>query len=346
MEWRITSPAAEETLITKPTWRSYVSACSPTRPRCAWLLIRWAGADLHLLFDQRRFVLVPKISRSSPTPAYALAIHVLDNSDESGERSDLYQNATLQPEYARVISRECLFARFAWALFPFLRNFLDVPIRRRLAVITRTDAPADQARMRPRPRWMTHAEYRAHLHQRGESLNGSRKRRSSQISQDESGGVRDDDASTERRGRRSSPGQDAAQDRDERQLRDAAEWYEQHGRYARVESPDERQLGEGTAWYRKHGRFASVDGPDEDDWEDEASRGRLRGRGHTPEGWVSDDDDDDDNIPNLSRSWTTSSNRSSWLEPPGVDLAGSRAGPDKTSGGATTPKGLLESCEA
>lgn len=311
---------------------------SPLVPFCAVVLTLCVGADLHLLFDQRRFVIVPKPSRLSPTTSYALALHVLDTGEGSGELSDLYQNIPLQPEYDKVLSREFVFARFAWALFPFLRNFLEAPVSRRLAVLTRNEAQANQTRMRPQPQWMNHAEYRAHLHQRGDS----RKRRSSQMSQDEDSRARDDDAFQERRGRRRSPGQDLWLDPDERQLRDATEWYEKHGRFASVESPSEQQLREGTEWYQKYGRFASVDWPNDDDWEDVADHGRPRTRGHTPEGWVPDPDD----IPNLSRSFTTSSNQSSWLEPPGADLERSRANFDKTGGGEdNTQKGSMESCQ-
>lgn len=322
----------------------------------------WAGADLHLLFDQRRFVVVPKPLSSSPTTSYALAIHVLGYDEECCELSDLYQNVTLQPEYARIIGREFLFARFAWALFSFVRNFLDVPIRRHLAVITKSSAQAHQSLPRPQRQWMDATEYKAHLHQRGESMSGSRKRRSSQISQDESDGNTEDDAYQERWQRRRlgdaallDPGERSLygatdwyekhcrfasrETPGERQLREATDWYEKHCRFASRETPNERRLREATEWYEERGRFASLDWADDDD-DDGENRGRLRRRGYTPEGSVSDPGD----VPNLSSSFTTGSNRSSSMEPPATELNKCWAGFDESSADGSTQKARLDSC--
>lgn len=98
--------------------------------------------------------------------------------------------------------------------------------------------------------------------------------------------------------------------------------------------PGERQLLEATEWYEQHGRFASVD------WvEDTEHRGRprLRDPRSPDKGWATDPDD----MPNLSRSLTTDSNRSSyWIEPPATELEGWAV---DTQAGATveTGKGLL-----
>lgn len=297
--------------------------------------MKCAGADLHLLFDQRRFAIVPKPSSSSPTPSYALAIHVLRHDEESRELSYLYQNVPLQPQYARKIGREFLFARFAWALFFSVRNFLEVHSRRHLAVITRSSARANQTLSRPQRQWMNATEYRAHLHQRGETMSGSRKRRSSQISQNEEDGYVDDDASQER-WQRCSLGGTTLPDPGERSLRDATDWYEKHCRFASRETAAERQLRVATEWYEEHGRFASVDWPDDED--DGENRGRPRRRGYTPEGSSSDPGD----VPNMSSSFTASSNRSSSMESPAMELSKTCAGFDESRIGGTTQKGRLE----
>lgn len=68
--------------------------------------------DLHHLFDQRRFTLVPKRTRENETPK--LSIHLLA-SGLSTELGQLYHNRVLQP--LRGIAVPFLFARFAWSIF-------------------------------------------------------------------------------------------------------------------------------------------------------------------------------------------------------------------------------------
>ncbi|KUI60915.1 hypothetical protein VP1G_11240 [Cytospora mali] len=210
-------------------------------------------ADLHQLFDQRRFAIVPKPSATLPssgTPsstfsAHAHAIHVLDNGEETGEFPDLYQNASIQRGYVDKLSREFLFARSAWALVPLLRSFLETPVSRRLAVIVNKDENKDKPTRilsdlsHPLVQWMNNTQFTEHLHEKGESRNGSRKRRPAQMTRDAETDVEDD----------------------------------------AYLDPAQKQLNETTRWYEAHGRYAAVDFCP-DDWEDDkdVNRGRSRYR--------------------------------------------------------------------
>ncbi|EOD47903.1 hypothetical protein UCRNP2_5350 [Neofusicoccum parvum UCRNP2] len=88
------------------------------------LLLR---ADIHYIFDRRRFVLVPRPHAvdDSSVPA----VHVLA---PSPELVALYHNVPLQP--LRGVAAEFLFARFAWSIFPYLQTFLSARADRRLVV--------------------------------------------------------------------------------------------------------------------------------------------------------------------------------------------------------------------
>ncbi|TLS21104.1 uncharacterized protein PpBr36_10489 [Pyricularia pennisetigena] len=77
--------------------------------------------DLHLLFDQRRYVFVPKLPPppQSPLPSHqqlfrVMASHVL--LPEYPQFANMYHNRLTQ-EPLRGLSLEFLFARFAWAVF-------------------------------------------------------------------------------------------------------------------------------------------------------------------------------------------------------------------------------------
>ncbi|KAL8826766.1 MAG: hypothetical protein Q9170_007277 [Blastenia crenularia] len=72
--------------------------------------------DLHRGWDRMRFVHTPKRNTSG---APEFVTHVLA---PSKELVDLYHNARLHPLGA---ARECMFARFAWAMFPLLSGFLQ-----------------------------------------------------------------------------------------------------------------------------------------------------------------------------------------------------------------------------
>ncbi len=73
------------------------------------LLLR---ADLHRAFDKLQFIFIPKANGVLVTHALGSAI----------ELRNLYHNATLHQVGA---GPQFLFARFAWAIFPFLRGFLQ-----------------------------------------------------------------------------------------------------------------------------------------------------------------------------------------------------------------------------
>lgn len=123
----------------------------------------------------------------------------------------------------------------------------------------------------PRFEWMNSAQYVQHLSQRGEIRSGSKKRTSSQMTRDEEA---DDDAYTERRGRR-------------RESIDSAD------AHLVLLDPYKRQLEEATRWYEECGRYASVDFPP-DSWEDvagpecgRANHRERRYRKHPPRGKLS-----------------------------------------------------------
>ncbi|KAL8728303.1 MAG: hypothetical protein Q9181_005386 [Wetmoreana brouardii] len=69
-------------------------------------------ADLHKTFDDNKFVFVPKDGD--------FVVHMLE---PSSELTATYHNSRLHP--LDFVPREYLFARFAWALFPFIEGFLQ-----------------------------------------------------------------------------------------------------------------------------------------------------------------------------------------------------------------------------
>lgn len=83
-------------------------------------------ADLHIAFDNPKFVFVPKPS-SLRSPQ--LVTHLVE---ASGELEHLYHNRLLQPMRSSI---ELLFARFAWTILPFLESFLIGRERRRLLLV-------------------------------------------------------------------------------------------------------------------------------------------------------------------------------------------------------------------
>ncbi|EJT71213.1 hypothetical protein GGTG_10473 [Gaeumannomyces tritici R3-111a-1] len=76
-------------------------------------------ADLHRVFDERHFCLVPKVGDNSggdadPLESPQLVLHVF-NSTPSGQLPGLWHNRAAHPIPATV-AVECLFARFAWTV--------------------------------------------------------------------------------------------------------------------------------------------------------------------------------------------------------------------------------------
>lgn len=76
-------------------------------------------SDVHSAFDDRKFVFVPKESR--------WVVHFLDLTNTLGR---LYHNAVLELDPG--ISLKFLLARFTWAVFPLVRQFLEVGVARNL----------------------------------------------------------------------------------------------------------------------------------------------------------------------------------------------------------------------
>ncbi|KAH7019711.1 hypothetical protein EDB80DRAFT_676682 [Ilyonectria destructans] len=86
-------------------------------------------SDIHRMFDERHFCMVPKMDEtgsetSNSTPAPHLVVHVF-NSIPSEQLPKLWHNRELHT-LPSVVSVECLFARFAWTIFSpaVFREFL------------------------------------------------------------------------------------------------------------------------------------------------------------------------------------------------------------------------------
>ncbi|MCJ1251010.1 hypothetical protein MMC30_008241 [Trapelia coarctata] len=77
-------------------------------------------SDLHKGFDNKKFVFLPKeLLYEDGTYTSALVTHLML---PSPELAILYHNVPLHP--VNGLSGACLLARFAWTLFPLIRNFL------------------------------------------------------------------------------------------------------------------------------------------------------------------------------------------------------------------------------
>jgi hypothetical protein len=94
------------------TNRNLTDAASRDDERNGFLL-RW---DLHAALDDKEFVIVPKAGR--------WVVHVI----EDDELAKLYHNVPLHD--ISPVAPEFLLARFAWAIFPCLREFLDAALAR------------------------------------------------------------------------------------------------------------------------------------------------------------------------------------------------------------------------
>jgi hypothetical protein len=86
--------------------------------------------DLHMDFDKRKFVCVPK---SNSMLRGAMVTHVLQPTNELGL---LYHNVQMHPTPG--VPHEFWLARFAWAIFPSVQPFLDCGIPRLLIRIKTT----------------------------------------------------------------------------------------------------------------------------------------------------------------------------------------------------------------
>jgi len=99
-------------------------------PRNALLL----RSDVHTVFDQRRFAIIPKPlppNKDSPV-THSLAVHVF-SPGSSIQFTKLYHHVALQP--LNGISLEYLFARFAWTIFAYSTQFLQQGAKRALSLV-------------------------------------------------------------------------------------------------------------------------------------------------------------------------------------------------------------------
>ncbi|KAJ8131968.1 hypothetical protein O1611_g1655 [Lasiodiplodia mahajangana] len=154
----------------------------------------WLMANLYHVFEQRCFVLVPKplpnssssgaqfaanssqsdtslTSTANPAPtvrarAYTFAVHVLDSGPEALELAEAYHNSMI---HAGGACREMLFARFAWAIFGYLGEFINNTEHELHLRIKRTQAKTENV-------WLTPKGWRDLKSSRENSPTGSRKR--------------------------------------------------------------------------------------------------------------------------------------------------------------------------
>lgn len=221
--------------------------------------------DIHQVFDRHKFAIVPKpyASQSSPSPralgsgSFALAAHVLETDHEAREFCSLYHNVAIAQAGVDVLSREFLFARFAWAIFAHLQTFLNSTItRRHLAILVRNENGHHSVlKQMDGPEWIRY------LAVRGQARSGSktRKRSSSQVTQDGDDGPVSDDAYRERWIRRScsldSTHSDGDLDPEMRQIRENTRWYNEVGQFSQGDLEQE-DLDRNTRWYDEVGQFS------------------------------------------------------------------------------------------
>jgi len=87
-------------------------------------------SDIHTIFDQKRFALVPKPSSTTPT-IWSFVAH-LTTPGSCQELAMLYHNVMLQP--LTGIAIEFLLARFAWTIFGNSKYFLLRRVKRVLCL--------------------------------------------------------------------------------------------------------------------------------------------------------------------------------------------------------------------
>ncbi|KAF2968902.1 hypothetical protein GQX73_g4675 [Xylaria multiplex] len=177
-------------------------------------------ANLHWAFECPLFVIVPKpstgfsssgfpISKNKPQ-RYAFVNHVISTVPEARDFTDLYQNRSMQPKYFNTLKREFLFARFAWALFIYLRKFIQASTAPLELIIIDEDNYISKS--------MTGKQFSKLRETRGESINRSRKRRGLS-NQNGEPNDQDDDVDEEKRrwrsaSRHSSPSSNGCDDSD------------------------------------------------------------------------------------------------------------------------------------
>lgn len=280
-------------------------------------------ADIHSLFDFHQITIVPKplepsppIDQANSAGAYAFAAHVLEEDVESCEFYDLqYHNVAISQAAVDRLSPEFLFARFAWAIFSKIQDFLSSPNRRHLTVTARDETGLGSCATESK--WMNGDELTKFLSNRGVTRSGSRsrKRSSSVLTQDVEETVASD-AYQERWDRRSRSFDSAdtssrVEDLEPgaRQAEEKMRWYEEVGRPSRARDAQQEQIEAKTRWYeevRQSFRQSEAQEQHEahdSDEDSEVARRRPRGTpgpGSSPPGSAG--------MPNLSGSFTSSSN--------------------------------------
>lgn len=244
-------------------------------------------ADIHQVLDSQKFAIVPKPSSPSPgsseSASFAFAAHVLESDYEAREFCALYQNVAIAQAGVARLSPEFLFARFAWAVFAHLQTFLDSSITRRYLAVLVWDGTDRYTEFKQ----MGGEEWTRYLAARGQPRSGSRtrKRSSSQMTQEAADASETDDAYQERWATRSrsldSADSEEGLDPEMRQIRWNTRWYEEVGRFSQGDLEQE-QLDRNTRWYEEVGRFARArlfDGEepndtDISDYDSDSGRGR------------------------------------------------------------------------
>ncbi|KAI0103812.1 hypothetical protein GGR51DRAFT_242287 [Nemania sp. FL0031] len=162
---------------------------------------------IHRALDNNLFVIIPKPSASSPSldppvssttaaepRPHTFAVHVISGAPEACEFAYLYHNRSIQPKFIAKLQPEFLFARFAHALFPYLRYFLfELTCPRHLTVIEKNE---------PIEKWMSSLQYTEYQIDREQSFCGYKRRRSAPSDQDEE--LNDEDDICEERWRQRS----------------------------------------------------------------------------------------------------------------------------------------------
>ncbi|KAI1427091.1 hypothetical protein F5Y12DRAFT_196971 [Xylaria sp. FL1777] len=235
---------------------------------------------------------------AEPIPS-AFAIHFLCDEVDGSKYFHLYQNAALQTGHFNNVSREFLFARFAWAVFPRIRDFVNTSTRHLVIV--------DNDKAVTHNQWMDNKQFEGLLRKRQESCTGSctgsrpgsKKRLFDQSTENRDSNA-EDDAYKERRKRRSS----------------TLEWFEKYGSHASANLSDNdwddtedntdkkrhRRRRSTLEWFEKYGSHAS-ENLSNNDWDNtkDNNRGRPRHR-HM----LLESDVDAEDLPGISHSFTTS----------------------------------------
>jgi hypothetical protein len=286
-------------------------------------------ADVHVLLDNHHFTIVPKPSPSGLSSSHAFATHVLKDDDESREFRDLYHNISLAQTAVDRIRPEFLFVRFAWAIFSHLQTFISSPARRHLAVTLRNETGPGSCITNTK--MMNGREVNDFLTSRGLTRSGSRKRSSSQVTQDE-WDVGTEDIYQERWERRSRQFSDANTsfdylDPETSRIRDNTQWYDEVGQFSRARDFRQEQIERNSRWYERnfeqHSEITATEVPEADDYNEcddidlergrdvERDRSLIQASG-SPD--VGSSPPDKAYMPKLSRSFTShGSNRSSTL---------------------------------